>query len=106
VSVGGGCGLGHFHQLLKLDALLRFLAAYFLGSQLQAGFVLLKCDPDGQIAANNLTTKGGRARARLAVLRRRRRPCCQDCGADDYNEVSQCELRLKVSSSKLNHWTI
>ena len=52
-----------------MDALLRFLAAYLLGPLLQARFVLLKRDPDGQIASNNLTAKGGLARAGLVVLR-------------------------------------
>jgi hypothetical protein len=63
-----GCALGQFHQLLELDALFRFLAAYFLGPLLQASFVLLKRDPDDQIAANNLTAKGGLARALLVLL--------------------------------------
>jgi hypothetical protein len=31
---------------LELDALFRFLAAYFLGPRLQASFVLLKRDAD------------------------------------------------------------
>ena len=86
VLLRAGCALGHFHQLLKLDALFRFLAAYFLGALLQTGFVLLKRDPDGQIAANNLAAKGGLARAGLVVFRRRRNRHCKAYGADDRTE--------------------
>ena len=45
----------------------RFLAAYFLSPLLQTGFVLLKRDSDDLIAANNLTAKGGLARALLLL---------------------------------------
>jgi hypothetical protein len=80
------CALGQFHQLLKLDALFRFLAAYFLRSLLQTSFVLLKRDPDNVITTYNLTAELGLARACLAVLGQRRNRSCQDCGADDRTE--------------------
>src|SRR5262249_27386146 len=75
-----------FHQLLKLDARFRFLGAYFLGTPLETGFVLLKRDPDNQIAADNLTPKGGLARALLVLLCSPRNHRCQDCQADDRSE--------------------
>jgi hypothetical protein len=54
---------------LKLDALFRFLGANFLSPLLQPSFVLLKRNPDNQIATDNLTAELGLALACLALLR-------------------------------------
>jgi hypothetical protein len=66
-----------------LDTLFRFLGANFLGPLVQAGFVLLKRDPDNQIATDNLAAKLGLARTCITILSRSRNRRRKDRGADD-----------------------
>jgi hypothetical protein len=76
-----------------LGALLCFLGANFFGPLFQAGFVLLKRDPDNQIATDNLTAESGLARARLSILSQRR-----SCGRKDPGAPRPCP-RLRAWAS-------
>jgi hypothetical protein len=64
-------------------ALNGLLGANFLGPLIQASFVLLKRDPDNQIATDNLTPKPGLARSCFAILGRSRKRCRKDCSKGD-----------------------